>query len=222
MSNRLTPLGWAGLACCVLTLVCGLLFWRLDALTADRDSWRATAAARDTLVVDAQGRAHRAAAEVAKVREVLGIIERVNAEQAETIRRLKAKPATVTTVTVQAPAETLVVATSDTVWASPGIREYRFDFAGASVGVTVDTASASASIRYKPVRLTVTTSMLRDKSWRTDVAIDPPVWEIAGLESYVLQEKPGWLERTWARVRWPLLLGTAACGGLWFGLQIGR
>jgi len=215
VTGRLTPLGWALCIIGALLVALSLTICRLDSVNADRYHWRAVAAARDTLVQDAQGRAHRAAVDLASVREMYGVLEQANREQAETIRRLRARPATVTTVTVQAPAETLVVATSDTVWASLGIREYRFDFAGAGVQVRVDSVgTASASILYKPVRLTVTTSLLRDKSWRTDVAVDPQVWEIADIQSYVHQERPGAIARFIRRWHGPFLLAGAFCLGL--------
>ena len=221
MSGKLTPLGWSLLIIAILCLTIVGQCFRLDAVTSDAYHWRNVAAARDTLVQDAQGRAHRAGVELSSVREMYAVLRESSQEQYAEIKRLRAHVQSVTTITVQAPPETLYVPSGDTVYTESvpsyaiGIQSYVFDFEGATVKVTPDSnySFLSATISYKPLSVLATISRMKDDTWRTDVQVNPAVYEITGINTVVLSEKPGYFSRFWARIRFPLVFAAGVYTG---------
>jgi len=228
VTGKLTPLGWSLLIIVILFLTIVLQCFHLNSIQSDAYHWRSVAAARDTLVQDAQGRAHRAAVDLAGVREMYAAIERVSEEQAAEIKRLRAHVQSVTTVTVQAPAETLYVHSEGTPTYPDsiqsyafGIRSFLFDFEGATVrvGYKQDAYSLlNATITYKPVSLLLTVSRMKDDSYRTDVETIPPIWTVQVLDTVVLVERPSALTRIWRRIRFPLVF----CSGVYVGARLFR
>jgi len=130
-------------------------------------------------------------------------LEEEAAEMAETIEELNGQLASVTTVTITAPAETLTVAVPETVYAETGIREYRLDWTSGTTWVQADTVY-SARHEPAPQDLVLAIYQRPDRSWWVDAELEP-YGKISDMQLIVYDPEPTW----WVRNRrW----GYAAAG----------
>lgn len=161
-------------------------------------AWRRTAAERDALVEIERGRYRRAAVELDGAREAAALVRAENEDLARELRRARAEVRALQTLLVETPPDTVVVTATDTVLVETG--ETRVDFrlefdAGTVEGYTLTPPPrARGVLELRPVPIVVTTSELRDGSWRTDVAVAPP-YRLGVLESSVNPRRPSWWER---------------------------
>ena len=179
----------------VLILLVGILATEWWAVRLERNALLAVEQYDRSLLQLADGRWRILAQRVRSERAIRAEISAENSDLAQDLRRARARITSLTQTTITAPPETLVVARSDTVWAQLGIREYRFDFAGAAVRVRVDSLdTAEASINYRPVDLVTVIYRRPDRSWWADVQLSPP-WQVGQLRVIVHDPGPSWWER---------------------------
>jgi len=178
-----------------LILLVGILATEWWAVRLERNALLAIEQYDRDLQLVGEGHYRRLASVARSERAIRAALQKESTALAADLRRARARIASLTSTTITAPPETLLVATSDTVWAQLGIREYRFDFAGAGVRVRVDSLdTAAASIDYRPVDLVTVVYRRPDRSWWADVEISPP-WEVGQLQVTVHDPGPGWWER---------------------------
>jgi len=178
-----------------LILLVGILATEWWAVRLERNALLAVEQYDRSLQQLAEGRWRILAQRVRSERAIRAVLEAEHADMARDLRRARARIASLTSTTITAPPETLLVATSDTFWAQLGIREYRFEFAGAGVHVRVDSVdTALASILYKPVDLVTVVYRRPDRSWWADVELSQP-WEVGDLQVKVHDPGPSWWER---------------------------
>jgi hypothetical protein len=197
-----------------LILLVGILATEWWAVRLERDALLAVEQYDRSLQQIAEGRWRILAQRVRSERAIRAEISAENSELAQDLRRARARIASLTQATITAPPETLVVSPApperspntperspNTPECSPeggnrlGIREYRFDFAGAAVRVQVDSLdTAEASIDYRPVDLTTVIYRRPDRSWWADVQLSPP-WRVGELQVTVHDPGPSWWER---------------------------
>jgi len=165
-----------------------------------RDAWKLVAAERDTLHKDADGKYHRAMAELENVRQMRATYRDSFPDLYEENRRLKAREQVLVQAIARMESDTTAVSATDTVYVEEGVRVSRVDFQleyeGATVTghTTTPPPRAEARIDYRPIPLTILVSQLRDKSWRTNVETAPWV-EILSLDARVVPYRSSWLER---------------------------
>lgn len=196
-----------------LILLVGILATEWWAVRLERNALLAVEQYDRSLQQLAEGRWRILAQRVRSERAIRAEISAENSDMARDLRRARARIASLTQATITAPPETLVVSSSPPERSTeggnrPGIREYRFDFAGAGVHVRVDSLdTAQASIDYRPVDLTTVIYRRPDRSWWADVELSPP-WEVGQLQVMVHDPGPNWWERN------DLWIGAAAGGTL--------
>jgi len=117
-----------------------------------------------------------------------------NAGMAQDLHRARIQ--SVTTITVQAPPETLQTVRVDTVRGRPGIRRHELDFpSGLRVWVLSDaTVIEDAGAQLPDVDVLNVISRRRDGTWWADVQVNPP-HEVGEVRVQVLDPGPTWWER---------------------------
>lgn len=119
-----------------------------------------------------------------------------NEEMASRIADLHGEIESITGTVIEAPAETLTVAHTDTVviFGNTGIREYRFDRNAYTATVRADTLH-SLTVEPKPISLTTAIYSRPDGSIWADTRISPDFWNIASQTIDVKLDTPGWWEK---------------------------
>lgn len=205
-------------------LVVGLVIGSVGtcSMRDQRDAWMRTAAERDTLHRDADGRYHQAAAELENVRQMRAAYRDSFPDLYEENRRLRAKEQMYVGMIATLESDTAAVSATDTVYVEGGVRvsrvDFRLEYDGAVVTghTTTPPPRAEARIDYEPIPLTVLVSQLPDKSWRTNVETAPWV-RILSLDARVVPRRPSWLEQH----DFEIGVGLGAVGMLLIFLAIG-
>lgn len=191
-----------------LILSIGLSVSECVATRADLAAARATEQYDDDLIEVATGHYRRLADVARSERAARAALEVESAGLARAIRRLRARPASVTTVTITAPAETLAVVQVDTVYAETGIRTYRLDWMSGTTWVEADTVY---SARHEPAPQNLVLAIYRrpDRTWWADATLEP-YGEVSDLRITVSGPGPSWWERNDLWIGYGLGVLTAA------------
>lgn len=198
--------------------------WRYRSLEREYMHVRSAYAAADTLSEIRAGVWEKLATEANSTKLLLAVIRADNERLYDALRKERAKPASVTTVTVVADPETLyAVSTQSSVSQSTGIgvQEYRFESTLERVRVHVDSMTATAYFEPKPFTINVVLTG-RNGVFSTFVTTIPVV-TVTAINTTVLNTN-GWWERNrrWAYAgAGASVIGWVLTGKIGYALPIG-